>query len=383
MIGQPKIFENARIVTADDVVHGYIVVQDGVIAEIGAGTAPERGYDLRDDLLIPGLIELHTDNIEAHAMPRPSVHWDMGSAILAYDAQIAASGITTVFDSLRIGLEEHEPKDSFGAKTAALADMISAEQSAGHLKAEHLTHIRCEVPAPDVVSSLEAFLSTRSVAMISLMEHTPGQRQFRDIDKYFIYYGGKSGKSASEIASIVERRQKTGVERAARHRPEIVAIARAHGIRLASHDDTTAEEVDLSAREGVTLAEFPTTRESAIASRRHGMATIMGGPNVVRGGSHSGNVAARELAEAGLLDILSSDYVPASLLLAAWRLRDVPAIDGLAGAIRLVSKTPAETTGLLDRGEIAVGKRADLVRVTISDDRPVIREVYREGRRVA
>jgi alpha-D-ribose 1-methylphosphonate 5-triphosphate diphosphatase len=383
MSGGIKIFENARIVTADEVFDGHLVVEDGRITEIGTGRAPERGIDFGGDLLIPGLVEVHTDHLEAHFMPRPKVLWQIDSAVLAYDAQVAASGITTVFDSLRIGKMDYDSEGGFAANTVPLADAIAREQAAGHLRVEHFTHIRCEVPAPDVVGALEAFLAHHPVQMISLMDHTPGQRQFRDIDKYFIYFGGKSGRSDEEVRKIVSFRQNTGAEHAAVNRPMLVALGQRHNLRMASHDDTTVEEADQSALEGVTLAEFPTTIDAAAASRAHGMMTIMGGPNVVRGGSHSGNVAARDLAQAGHLDILSSDYVPASLLLGAWHLQDVPAIGGLAGAIRLVTKNPAEATGLANRGEIAVGKKADLVRLHVSGNRPVIREVLRDGNRIA
>jgi alpha-D-ribose 1-methylphosphonate 5-triphosphate diphosphatase len=379
-----QIFENATVVSADDVFSGYVVFENGIIIETGAGRAPERGHDFGGDLLVPGLIELHTDNIEAHYMPRPKVMWQIDSAVAAYDAQVAASGITTVFDSLRIGKMDYDPDDGFAANTMALADAIASAQSAGHLRAEHLTHIRCEVPAPDVVEAFERLLSAHCVQMISLMDHTPGQRQFRDLDKYFTYFGGKSGRSDAEVREIVQFRQQTGAHHAAANRPQIVAMAQAQGIKIASHDDTTLDEVALAASEGVTLAEFPTTVEAAAASQAAGMATIMGGPNVVRGGSHSGNVAARDLAEEGHLDILSSDYVPASLLLGALALENVPAIGGLAGAIRLVTKNPADATGLTDRGEIATGKRADLVRIHRSrPDRPVVREVWRQGHRVS
>jgi alpha-D-ribose 1-methylphosphonate 5-triphosphate diphosphatase len=154
-------------------------------------------------------------------------------------------------------------------------------------------------------------------------------------------------------------------------------------LTLASHDDTTIEEVEEAHRDGAVIAEFPTTLEAAHASRQLGMATVMGAPNVVRGGSHSGNASARELAEEGELDILSSDYVPGALLMAAFRLADVKALGGLPGAIRLVAKAPADATGLHDRGEIAIGLRADLLRVASHDGEPVVRAVWREGRRVA
>jgi alpha-D-ribose 1-methylphosphonate 5-triphosphate diphosphatase len=378
-----QIFANAEIVTADDRFRGYLVISDGLIHEIGRGKPPENGIDLGGDYLMPGLVEMHTDHLEAHYMPRPKVEWDAVSAVLAYDAQIAASGITTVFDSLRIGIDGHELRAGIGAMVFDFAETISDAQRAGNLRAEHLTHIRCEVPAPDAVTSLVSFLDRYPVKLISLMDHTPGQRQFRDIEKYFIYYGGKTGKSWDEVMEVVRQRQSVGAARANTNRTAVVALANEHGIKLASHDDTTLDEVAASVAEGVAVAEFPTTLESAAASHEAGMATVMGAPNVVRGGSHSGNIAASRLADASILDILSSDYVPASLLLGAFHLAASPGIAGLPGAIRLVSKNPAEALGLHDRGEIAVGKRADLIRVGMMSEQPVIREVWREGRRVA
>jgi alpha-D-ribose 1-methylphosphonate 5-triphosphate diphosphatase len=380
----PLVFENALVVTADDAFTGHVVVQGDTILEVGRGRAPERGLDLDGDLLIPGLVELHTDHLESHVLPRPQVEWHIESAVFAYDAQIAASGITTVFDSLRIGSDEHETRSvGTSARSMRLAEAVGRTQAAGLLRAEHLTHLRCEVPTHDVVECLEAFLERFPVRMMSLMDHTPGQRQFRDLDKYFVYYGGKTGKSHEEVASIVAKRQEVGAARSALSRPRLVELAHAHGIALASHDDTTIEEVAQSAAEGVTIAEFPTTHESAIASREAGMATVMGGPNVVRGGSHSGNVAAQALAEDGLLDILSSDYVPASLLMGALHLRSLDAVGGLPGAIRLVTLNPARITGLDDRGEIAAGKRADLVRVTLRGETPLVRASWRCGQRIA
>jgi alpha-D-ribose 1-methylphosphonate 5-triphosphate diphosphatase len=378
-----QVFNNAMVVTSDDVFSGYVAVQNGKILEVGAGRAPERGIDLQGDFLMPGLIEIHTDNLEVHYIPRPKVEWNTASAIMSYDAQIATSGITTVFDSLRLGIDNHETRVGIGTKTMELADELARCSEAGYLRADHLTHIRCEIPTPDVIDTLEQFLQGRKVNLISLMDHTPGQRQFRDIEKYFIYYGGKTGKSEDEIRFIVSERQNVGAGRAADNRPRVVAIAHQHNIPLASHDDTTLDEVRQSIAEGVTIAEFPTTIESAAASKEAGLATVMGGPNVVRGGSHSGNVSARTLAEVGLLDILSSDYVPASLLLGAMALIDVPEVGGLPGAIRLVSLNPAKATGLHDRGEIAAGKRADLIRVSHTTDTTIVREVFRAGRRVA
>jgi len=369
---------NARIVTATQEFVGHVLVEDGRIVAIGEGAA--KGVDFGGDYLLPGLVEVHTDHLEAHYVPRPAVLWRAGSAVLAYDAQIAASGITTVFDSFRVGMDEYESRKGLGDTVVPLAEAVKRAAEAGLLRAEHLTHLRCEVPAPNVVPFIEEFLLHHKADLISLMDHTPGQRQFRDLEKYFIYYAGKSGRSGADLVDVARERQAVGGARAAENRPRIVEIAKAHGIILASHDDTTLEEVDLAHRDGVAIAEFPTTIEAARASRALGMATVMGAPNVVRGGSHSGNASALELAEAGQLDILSSDYVPGALLMEAFRLAE---LGGLPSAIRLVTKAPADATGLRDRGEIAVDKRADMLRVTLHDGEPVVRAVWREGRRVA
>jgi alpha-D-ribose 1-methylphosphonate 5-triphosphate diphosphatase len=377
------IIENAHVVTADDVIHGYVVVEHGRIAEVGRGKAPGRGLDIGGDYLLPGLVEIHTDNLETHYTPRPGVQWHLGGAIQAYDAQIAASGITTCFDSLRIGHDESEARPTDGERAPRFAAALKAAGEKGLLRSEHLLHLRCEIPTLDVVEGLSRFLDQYRVHLISLMDHTPGQRQFRSLEKYFQYYGGKTGKSDAEVREIVAQRQARGAARSAENRPKVVAIARKHGVALASHDDTTLDEVRKSIAEQVTIAEFPTTIEAAAASREAGMMTVMGAPNVVRGGSHSGNVAARALADEGILDILSSDYVPAALMVAAFALADSKPVGGLPGAIRLVSKNPAQSTGLTDRGEIAAGLRADLVRVTMDDGHPIVRKVWREGRRVA
>ncbi len=377
----PIVFKNAKVVTATDMFDGWVSVEDGRIADIGRGAYSGKGFDLEGDYLLPGLVEVHTDHLEAHFVPRPSVQWHPGSAVLAYDAQIAAAGITTVFDSLRVG--SNETREDHGETAIPLADAVKRAAEAGLLRADHLTHLRCEVAAPDAADGVEAFLRLHPARLISLMDHTPGQRQFRDLDKFYVYYAGKYGRSAENLAEMTAHLKKVGGARAAANRPRIVEMARAFGVVLASHDDTTLAEVETAHRDGAAIAEFPTTLEAARASRALGMVTVMGAPNVVRGGSHSGNASALELAQCGELDILSSDYIPGALLMAAFRLAEVAAVGGLPGAIRMVSQAPAKATDLLDRGEITVGRRADLVRAATHDDEPIVRAVWREGRRVA
>ncbi|WP_274423575.1 alpha-D-ribose 1-methylphosphonate 5-triphosphate diphosphatase [Chelativorans sp. YIM 93263] len=374
------ILNNARIVLADEIIEGSVAVRDGRIADISSGSRG-NGKDMEGDFLIPGLVELHTDHLERHYAPRPKVRWNPVAAVLAHDAQIAASGITTVFDALRIGLDEDADVEAEDMRR--LADAIEESVAADRLRADHFLHLRCEVSAPDCLDGFKLFEGDPHVKLASLMDHSPGQRQFTDLATYETYYRSKLKMSESDFRDFCERRMAESARNSSPNRRTISDTCREKDIILASHDDATAEHVDEAAADGVRVAEFPTTATAAQASKTAGMSVLMGAPNVVRGGSHSGNVSARELAEAGNLDILSSDYIPFSLVQAAFFLGDV--VDGitLPQAVAKVSKNPAEAVGLQDRGLIEVGRRADLVRVRLDDHIPVVRTVWREGRRVA
>ncbi|MFC0218474.1 alpha-D-ribose 1-methylphosphonate 5-triphosphate diphosphatase [Pseudochelatococcus lubricantis] len=377
------ILENAILILPDRVVEqGWIAISEGRIAEIGEGRAPERGFDVGGDYLLPGLIELHTDHIESHFIPRPHVRWHALSAVMAYDAQIASAGITTVFDSLRVG-SDFDLASLDNDDLWQLSEALAAAKASGHLRAEHRTHLRCEISSSDVLEQAEGYAARYPVHLMSLMDHTPGQRQFRDISIWKTYYMGKSDASDEEASKLIAWRLDLHERNAARHRQALVEFAREHGAVLASHDDGTKEHVAQAVADGVAVAEFPTTMEAAQASHAAGIQVMMGGPNVVRGGSHSGNIAAETLAREGILDLLSSDYVPASLLMAAFDLpRRVPEIS-LPKALATVTANPARAAGLADRGTLEAGLRADIVRAHISGDVPVVREVWREGRRVA
>ena len=376
------ILENSRIVLADAVIErGYVVVDNGAIIEVGEGRAPERGEDLGGDLLLPGLIELHTDHLEAHVTPRPKVQWDPVAAVLSYDAQIATSGITTVLDSLRVWREEGA--DEVDGQAAALSQAIDSARKAGMLRIEHFLHLRCEVPMPKVVEDAAELIGRPEVRLLSLMDHTPGQRQFRDPQKLREYYRGKSGSNDAELDAMFARRTEHHAQYAAGNYVGLIELAAKHGTPLASHDDTTTEHVEQAVRDRVAIAEFPTTVEAAAALHAAGIKVMMGAPNLIRGGSHSGNVATAELARAGMLDLMSSDYVPSSLLIAALRLPAESDKYDLPAAVRTVSKTAAEAVGLIDRGEIAIGKRADFIRVRQVEGAVAVRSVWSGGRRVA
>jgi alpha-D-ribose 1-methylphosphonate 5-triphosphate diphosphatase len=377
------VIGNARIVLADRVIErGWIAFADGRITGVGEGSAPSGHEDAAGDLILPGLIELHTDHLEAHYVPRPKVFWDPVASVISYDGQLATSGITTVLDSLRVWREDGA--EEVDGKAGLLAEAIGSARDANLLRADHFLHLRCEIPMPSVVEEAKELIGRLDVRLMSLMDHTPGQRQFRDEGKLRDYYRGKgAGMTDAELDVLFERRFAYQKAYAATNLREIVALAHQYQIPLASHDDTTEDNVTDAIRDRVSVAEFPTTMEAARGLHEAGIGILMGAPNVVRGGSHSGNIAAVDLAREGLLDILSSDYIPSSLLMAALQLpRRVPAID-LASAVRTVTKTPAEAVGLADRGEIVAGRRADLIRVHVAGDIPVVRCAWREGRRVA
>lgn len=375
-----QIFRNARIVLPDSVVDGALVIKGGLIAEVDAARS-SIGEDFEGDFLIPGLVELHTDHLEGHYSPRPGVRWNPVAAVQAHDAQIATSGITTVFDCLRMGSDEdggYTPDEM-----RLLADAVEEAQTSGRLRADHFLHLRCEVSAADVMNAFDLFRGDARVRLASLMDHAPGQRQFQTMDQYTLYYKTKRGLSDAAFERFVDQRKEQSARYSAPHREAIADHCAQAGVTLASHDDATLAHVDEAIVQGVRLAEFPTSIEAAKASHAAGMSVLMGAPNVVRGGSHSGNIAAIDLARAGLLDVLSSDYIPFSLMHAAFRLADDVETIGLPKAIAMVTATPARTVGLDDRGTIEPGKRADLVRVRYDGDVPVIRAVWREGVRVA
>jgi alpha-D-ribose 1-methylphosphonate 5-triphosphate diphosphatase len=376
------LFTNGRVVLADRVIErGWVAIADGTIVEIGEGAAPERGEDCEGDLLMPGLVELHTDHLEAHYMPRPKVHWNPVAAVVSYDGQMATSGVTTVLDSLRVWSDEVDSADS---EAEILANAISVAREANLLRADHYLHLRCEVPTPDVVPKASILMQRPEVRLASLMDHTPGQRQFRDTEKLRTYYRGKSGGlTEAELDAMFEKRIRFQQRHGADNHRRLVGLAKQFVKPLASHDDTTADHVQQAIDDGVSIAEFPTTMEAAAALHSAGIKVMMGAPNLVRGGSHSGNVATADLAREGMLDILSSDYIPSSLLMAAVAMPAATSGIDLAAAVRTITKTPAESIGFTDRGQIAEGKRADLIRVHLAGNVPAVRSVWRAGMRVA
>ncbi|CAN5795583.1 alpha-D-ribose 1-methylphosphonate 5-triphosphate diphosphatase [soil metagenome] len=374
-----RIFSQ-NIVTPQGLVRGEVVLQGEVILAVEPRDGPSAAaLDWGVDWLIPGLVDIHTDNLEKHYQPRPGALWDAYGAALAHDGQCASAGITTVLDSLSL----HGRKEGLDRKEA-LAPMIAgmdAAQADGALRAEHLLHLRCEVTNPELLALLEPHADNPRLKLLSVMDHTPGQRQTANVEALETRMVA-AGRSEAEIGEMLAKRhagRDPGVAQS--NRRSVVAFAREYGVPICAHDDATLEHVEEAHDDGCVIAEFPVTLEAALKSKAYGMAICMGGPNFVRGGSHSGNLSARECARHDVLDILASDYVPLSMLRSAFML-----IDDLGWtpqkALATVTANPARSLGLDDRGEIAPGQRADLVRIArLTAGWPVPTEVWLRGLR--
>ena len=372
---------NARLVLPDQVVTGAVTIALGVITEIVEGDqVPTGAVDCAGDLVTPGLVELHTDNVERHIEPRPEVDWPHLAALIAHDAELASTGITTVFDAMRVG-SIHSGKGRYVDYARKLADELLGARADGLFKISHFLHLRAEICSETLLDELATFGPEDRIGIVSLMDHTPGQRQFRDLKALKTYVSKKRGMNDAEFDEHVKNLLGLQERFGTKHQAGAVTEANRLGAVLASHDDTTAAHVAVSARNGVGFAEFPTTVEAAEACRAQDIPVMMGAPNLIRGGSHSGNVAAEVLARANLLDIVSSDYVPSALLLSAFRLAEI--WNDLPRAMATVTANPAKAARLQDRGALKVGLRGDVLRLRKVGQTPLLRGVWSQGNKIS
>jgi alpha-D-ribose 1-methylphosphonate 5-triphosphate diphosphatase len=372
-------YTNTKLQLPDGELLGTLVVEDGRIVDIGAGSV-RSGIDLGGAICMPGLVDLHTDNIETVLAPRPGVRWPLELAAQYHDRAVIAAGITTVCDAIALG--DAFPGSARLDHYAPIIDVIARGVNEGRYAAEHLIHLRCELVYDQLVAVVRRFIGDPLVVLLSVMDHTPGQRQFADIGKFEQYYSGKHGLDRAGLDRIIEERIRDRERHGTVNRNAVVALARERAIPLATHDDATADHIAEAVREGAIIAEFPTTLEAAHAAHAAGMLVLMGSPNIVLGGSQSGNVSALELAAADLVDIFSSDYVPQSLLHAPFALARLTGAP-LYQTMRSVTVTPARAIGLNDRGELAIGQRADLLFLDASGPHARVSAVVCNGRRVA
>ena len=374
------VLTNATVVLPDGVIDATVAVQDGRIADVQAGRSSiASALDLDGDFLMAGLVDLHTDNLERQVQPRQNARWPSRAALVAHDAQCVAAGVTTVFDALCVGnagFDDDRPRTC----AEGVAD-LDALAPTGLLKAEHFLHLRCELPAKDLLEQLDLFAGHLLLRMASLMDHTPGVGQFSDLERYRAMRQRDGEPPSHTDRRIGELQAQRSVLRSPNRRGVLKRFAGSL-VTLASHDDVDADDIAENAADGILVSEFPVTGSAASAARAARMGIIAGAPNLVRGGSHSGNVAVSSLLRAGLVDVLASDYVPASMLHAAFCAAEQERM-GLAPALDLVSGAPARMAGLTDRGGIVVGMRADMIRVRLVGDLPIVRQVWVQGVRAA
>jgi alpha-D-ribose 1-methylphosphonate 5-triphosphate diphosphatase len=378
-MNQETILTNAVLVLRDEILTGTIVMDGETIADIQAGISHAAGaIDIGGDYIVPGVVDVHTDNLERQVQPRSLARWPSRSAMVAHDAQCAAAGVTTVLDALCLG-DLGFDKERIRTFQDGVID-LDALTEAGLLKSDHFLHLRCEVPAADVLELFDPVADHPLVRMISLMDHSPGVGQYADMD----FYRKLRRQGGLDEATIERRIQEIQAQRARLREPNRRALldrVRGTTIALASHDDRTEEEILENAADGIRISEFPVSMIAAAAAKKAGMQVVAGAPNIVRGGSHSGNVSAADLVRAGAVDAFASDYVPPSLVEAAFQCAREERIS-LPEAIAMVSDRPAQMSGLPDRGRLETGLRADMVRVRLHGSLPIVRQVWRAGERV-
>lgn len=349
----------AQVVLENEVLNdAAVLVEDGVIVAINpqqAGSAEE--VDLQGQTLIPGMIDLHCDALEKEVEPRPGVHFPLDFACAQADKRNAAAGVTTVFHALSFA--NHELGVRNNAFAAEIARAVHAWQP--HALVDNRVHCRYEVTDPTAPPVLLDLMEKGEVHLLSVMDHSPGQGQFKDIAAFRDYLARTYRKNDTELDAILAEKL-LQAEGAMARIELLLQAAHSHGIRVASHDDDSAQKVTALHGLGVGISEFPVNMEAALAARAHGMPTVFGAPNILRGKSQSGSIRALDAVVADVADCLCADYAPAALIVAVFGLPQLADI-GLADAVRLVSVNPARAAGLDDRGSIKAGKRADLVSV--------------------
>lgn len=353
-------FSDFRIVLRDRIIeNGALRIENGLIAEIREAPVANAAIYGAGKLMLAGFIDMHGDMIERELEPRPNVKMPLALGLSDLDRKLAGCGITTAYAALSFS-----PNSTYGHLRSYehTSAVIRALKAAGDsLLIDHKIHARFEVTFPKALDVVKELMASGNVDLISLCDHTPGQGQYRDIELIARQLSETKGISLEEAMQSIAKRIEDKTQPAdvlAHTLRDISVCCHAHNVALASHDDDTAEKVGVMKALGADISEFPVTREAAVAARAQAMLTVMGAPNALRGRSYSGNLSAREAYAEGLLDILCSDYHPSAMLPAVLTLAQT---SDLVAAARLVSFNPAKALGLADRGEIALGKRADLV----------------------
>jgi alpha-D-ribose 1-methylphosphonate 5-triphosphate diphosphatase len=379
--GRSTSWRDVRAVTPDGMVDGAtVVVEAGVITDVRAGgAAPPDAVDGRGLLLVPGLVDCHSDGLEKEVSPRSSVRFPIDFAMTSFEGRVRAAGITTVFHG--VGFQDKAAIGRSVSQAVEMCGVIVDHQRDDARLIDHSILFRFEALDPTAFAALQGQVDAATPHLpaappiVSFEDHTPGQGQYRDVDAYaaMIEREQRSDDAAEHVRRVMAEAAEAKPIRD-RNLAAVGDLADAGRISLLAHDPDSVEAIEIAAKAGASIAEFPVAIESARHARALGMRIVMGAPNALRGVSHSGNVSARELVHHGLCDALASDYLPSTMLAAAFALA-AEGVCSLVEAIGLVTSGPATMTGCDDRGRIEPGARADLVLV---DDRhrwPVVIDV--------
>lgn len=332
-----------------------IVIQGDTITAVSAYKSIDVAIDLGDKRIVPGFVDLHGDAIEKEIEPRPGARFPTAMAVVELDKKLSMAGITTMYHA--VGFNDEELRKGRGTEQSKELIEEIYEANKKHLGVDNLVHARFEITSESSLFTIKQLISEKKISMLSLMDHSPGQGQFKTMEawkKYHLSTYDITDEDVEEYIKSKTSKDKVGIVE------ELVAFVREHNIPILSHDDDCEEKLNTLKNLGVTFSEFPLNLEVAKKAKSMNISTGMGAPNVVRGGSQSGNIAAKQLVKEGVCDYLCSDYHPASLLMSPYRLKedvDLALEDGFA----MISSTPARLAGLEDKGEIAKGKKADIV----------------------
>lgn len=371
------VLRSKRVCTARGIGPADIVVEHQLIQEIAEYQSRRTAFDLGDHLIAPGFVDLHSDAVEKEIEPRPGAQFPIRTALVELDKKLAMAGITTMFHA--IAFNEESLVGTRGPDIAAAIIRTIGEINDTFLSVDNLVHARYEITSFSSVPRILELIEQKYIHLLSLMDHSPGQGQFKSLAKWKQYHIPVYNLSEDEVEHIV------GLQLEKRSRcldqiRNLTDCAQAHGVLLASHDDDSCRKIDLMTQFNIQIAEFPLNIETAQYARQQGIKTGMGAPNVVRGRSQSGNISARELIASGNCSFLCSDYHPTSMLQAVYTLHREMKLE-LFDALQLVTTTPASIIGLADRGQLVPGLLADLV---VIDDRaiPKITMTFKDGQPV-
>jgi len=351
------VLRSKRVLTGGEIKPADILIHHGIIEAITPHNCQPVAHNFGDQLIVPGFVDLHSDAVEKEIEPRPGAHFPIDSALVELDKKLTMAGITTMFHA--VGFNDAALTGYRATQVAAGVIRDINNSNCSTLYVDNLVHARFEVTSFESVGTIKELIENNSIQMLSVMDHTPGQGQFKSIEAWKKFHLPVYDLSDTEADEIIRQKQR-GQGRAFAVIGDILTFGASHDLILLSHDDDTPQKIDTLKELGVTISEFPLDLDVAIYAKENGIATGMGAPNVVRGQSQSGNVSARDLIAKDACDFLCSDYHPSSMLQAPYTIHHKLGLD-LSRCFEMVSGIPAKLARLDDRGEIAAGKLADLL----------------------